>query len=152
MRTLRDGRRSLDAASARGPDSSSKRKPSNPTRCCSLSCPFPDRARSTTLATSALDAVDDLPLACRAARRGHSNVRSFLSLAARALFSDRRGSDDLQSVPSQCQRWLRCTVDDAWRCRHFHRERRNDVRGERWAHHVKVSNKPGRHSWLSSMK
>ena len=59
MRTLRDGRRSLDAASARGPDSSSKRKPSNPTRCCSFSCPFPDRARSTTLATSALDAVDD---------------------------------------------------------------------------------------------
>ena len=59
MRTLRDGRRSLDAASARGPDSSSKRKPSNPTRCCSFSWPFPDRARSTTLATSALDAVDD---------------------------------------------------------------------------------------------
>jgi len=44
---------------------------------------------------------DDLPLACRAARRGHSNVRSFPSLAARALFSDRRGSDDLQSFPSQ---------------------------------------------------
>ena len=58
MRTLRDGRRSLDAASARGPDSSSKRKPSNPW-CCSFSCAFPDRARSTTLATSALDAVDD---------------------------------------------------------------------------------------------
>jgi hypothetical protein len=51
--------RSLDTASAREPDSSSKRKPSNPTRCCSFSCPFPDRARSTTLATSALDAVDD---------------------------------------------------------------------------------------------
>jgi hypothetical protein len=26
------------------------------------------------------------------------------------------------------------------------------VRGERWDHPLKVSSKPGRHSWLSSMK
>ena len=79
MRTLRDGRRSRAFDNA-GPRSACapcamdvvpwtqhplegrtrrRRKPSNPTRCCSFSCPFPDRARSTTLATSALDAVDD---------------------------------------------------------------------------------------------
>ena len=36
----------------------------------------------------------------------------------------------------------------ARRCRRLVRERRTDVRGERWAHPVKVSSKPGRHSWL----
>jgi len=40
----------------------------------------------------------------------------------------------------------------ARRCRRLVRERRTDVRGERWAHPIKVSIKPGRHSWLMSMK